>query len=299
MVDYNLLKDLLLSRYGASDALRIMQGYGVERAVTLRVNTLKSDRESVKAKLCANGIAFREVGWYGDALIIDGVREDAIKKLDIYSQGHIYLQSLSSMIPPLLLGALSNECILDMAAAPGGKTTQIAALTGNKAQITACEKDKIRAERLKYNIGKQGARAYVMTADCSKLDNMFSFDKILLDAPCSGSGTIKIKGGNIGGAFSQKLLDNSIRLQVAMLTKALTLLKKGGTLVYSTCSVLPDENGEVIKKVLPKFNAEIARIDSDGFIGVPTLKSCVDGTLTVCPNELYEGFFVAVITKRG
>ncbi|MDE5618064.1 MAG: hypothetical protein K2I79_01085 [Clostridia bacterium] len=128
---------------------------------------------------------------------------------------------------------------------------------------------------------------------------MFSFDKILLDAPCSGSGTIRNIDGAYSGAFSQKLLDNSICLQTAMLTKALTLLKKGGTMVYSTCSVLPDENGEVIKKVLPKFNAEIVNIDADKLGGVPTLNSCVEGTLTVCPDKLYEGFFVAVITKKG
>ncbi|MDE5618849.1 MAG: RsmB/NOP family class I SAM-dependent RNA methyltransferase, partial [Clostridia bacterium] len=158
------MKDLLFSRYG-DNALRILDGYNAQRPVTLRVNTLKTDIKSVKDSLSTVGISFREVEWYDDALIIERVREDIIKKLEIYNSGHIYLQSLSSMIPPLLLGARGDECILDMAAAPGGKTTQIAALSSNKAQITACEKDKIRAERLRYNIAKQGARAYVMIAD--------------------------------------------------------------------------------------------------------------------------------------
>lgn len=88
--------------------------------------------------------------------------EKEIKNLPIYEEGKIYLQSLSSMLPPIILEPKEGADILDMAAAPGGKTTQIAALTNNKANITACEKNKIRTERLKYNLEKQGAKAYIM-----------------------------------------------------------------------------------------------------------------------------------------
>ena len=97
------------------------------------------------------------------------------------------------MIPPIVLSPKEDENILDMAAAPGGKTTQIASISENKAMITACEKNKIRAERLKYNLQKQGVTcANVMIEDARKLSDFFSFDKILLDAPCSGSGTTNI-----------------------------------------------------------------------------------------------------------
>ena len=120
----------------------------------------------------------------------------------------------------------------------------------------------------------------------------------MLDAPCSGSGTIRITDKGISGAFSDKLLSNSVKLQKALLTKALTLLKAGGRLVYSTCSVLPDENCGVLSSVLPRFNADVLPISMDRFEGVPLLPSEIDGTVTVCPNGLYEGFFVAVIAKR-
>ncbi len=101
-----------------------------------------------------------------------------------------------------------------MAAAPGGKTTQMAALVNNKARITACEMNAIRAERLKYNIEKQGASSvYVMITDSRKIDDFFSFDRILLDAPCSGSGTLYSEDENRKKHLHLKLIQKSIKAQ--------------------------------------------------------------------------------------
>ena len=114
------------------------------------------------------------------------------------------------MLPPIILEPKEGENILDMAAAPGGKTTQMAALTNNKAFITAVEKNKIRAERLKYNLQKQGVGCVnVMLEDARKLSDFFSFDKILLDAPCSGSGTMSIFDKN----FNEELIKRSSKIQ--------------------------------------------------------------------------------------
>ena len=133
---------------------------------------------------------FEEISWYDNSLVVN-TTEDTLRELDIYKEGKIYLQSLSSQLPPLFLNPKEDEMILDMAAAPGGKTTQIAALSNNKAMITAIEKNKIRSERLQYNIDKQGAKKVtVLNTDSRNLNEYFMFDKILLDAPCSGSGTI-------------------------------------------------------------------------------------------------------------
>ncbi|MFR5797096.1 MAG: hypothetical protein ACLUI3_17190, partial [Christensenellales bacterium] len=116
----------------------------------------------------------------GDALILDHADEGAVAALPMFESGEIYMQSLSSMIPPLVLDAQPEENILDMAAAPGGKTTQIAALTGGRAMITACERNKMRAERLEYNVKKQGAnRVTVMNMDARQLDDLFAFDRVL------------------------------------------------------------------------------------------------------------------------
>lgn len=286
-------KEMLLVQYGEETTNKIIEGYSKQRLVTLRINTIKSNKDYVKIKLQEAGIETEEVSWYEDGLIIKNAREDEIKKLDIYENGEIYLQSLSSMLPPIILQPKAKENILDMAAAPGGKTTEIAALTQNKAFITACEKNKIRAERLKFNLQKQGVGCVnVMLEDARKLSDFFSFDKILLDAPCSGSGTT----GIFDKSFCKELIDRSSKTQEELLIKALKILKHGGEMIYSTCSILTQENEGVLRKVVQKYGAEIVPIEP--LDGVPMLPTRINGTLCVCPTELYEGFFVAKIKKK-
>lgn len=286
-------KEMLLKQYGENIANTIIEGYSKQRLVTLRINTIKSDKEKIKNKLQEAGVQYEAVSWYEEALIIKNVREDEIKKLDIYENGEIYLQSLSSMLPPIILEPKAGENILDMAAAPGGKTTQISAITQNKAYITACEKNKIRAERLKYNLQKQGIGCVnIMLEDARKLSDFFSFDKILLDAPCSGSGTMSV----FDNGFSKELIDRSSKTQEELLRKALNILKPGGEIVYSTCSILAQENENILKKVLQKCSAEIIPIEN--IEGVPVLPTSIDGIMCVAPTDLYEGFFVAKIRKK-
>ena len=114
-------KKILLEQYDETTVNTIIQGLNQQRPVTLRVNTIKSNKDEVKQQLAKENIAFEEVSWYEDALIIRNVREEQIRKLAIYEEGKIYLQSLSSMLPPILLNPKVGENILDMAAAPGGK----------------------------------------------------------------------------------------------------------------------------------------------------------------------------------
>lgn len=293
------LRDELIRQYGQETAERIAAGYEARRSVTLRVNRLRSDPSSVRAALDAAGIAHESVPWSEDALILGGVREDAVTALPMYEKGEIYLQSLSSMIPPLMLGAKEGENILDMAAAPGGKTTQIAALTGNRAMITACERHAARAERLRFNIARQGAaRVTVMNVDSRQLDDMFSFDRVLLDAPCTGSGTVQLGDPRSKGQFNRAYLDKVTKTQAALLEKALRLLRPGSEMIYSTCSVLRQENGELVSRVLKKAKAEIVPLDLTGFEDVPKLADSLPGTLCVCPDERYEGFYVAKIRRN-
>ena len=280
---------MLKTQYGEELAKKIEEGRYLKRKVTFRVNTIKATNEKIEKILNEQNILFQKVAWYDNAYILENATESDLQELDIYKNGEIYLQSLSSMLPPIILNPKEGTDILDMTAAPGGKTTEIAALTANNANITACEMNAIRAERLKYNIDKQGATsAYVMVKDSRQIDDFFKFDQILLDAPCSGSGT---------ESFKESIIDKCAKTQETLLRKALKILKPGCEMIYSTCSVLEKENENIVQKVMKEFKCEIVPIKFENMDSLPLLPTKIPGTLVVMPNEMYEGFYIAKIRK--
>ena len=292
------LEEKLEKQYGTKITKEIIEGYQTKRKTTLRINTIKSNIEEIKKELEKEKIEYETIKWSKEALIIKNEDEKKIQEMEIYKNGKIYLQSLSSMLPPIILEPKEGTDILDMAAAPGGKTTQIAALTNNKAHITACEKNKIRVERLKYNVDKQGATCvFIMPKDSRFIDDFFSFDQILLDAPCSGSGTLDYNDANVEKYFTEQLIERSSKTQKTLLSKAIKLLKPGHEMVYSTCSILDCENEDVVASVIKNGNIEIVPINFEGMEELPILPTKISGTLCVKPTELYEGFFVAKIKR--
>ena len=140
-----LLHERLEAQYGAELAREIEAGY-VRKHTTFRVNPLKGDRDAVLREIADAGIATEPIAWYDDAFLLPDGNEEQLRALPCYDTGAIYLQSLSSMLPALVLAPKAGETVLDMAAAPGGKTTQMAALSGGKALITACEKNAIQPD---------------------------------------------------------------------------------------------------------------------------------------------------------
>ena len=292
------LKKKLMEQYGEEFTNKIIEGYCTERKLTFRVNTIKSNKEKITKFLNENNIEYKTVSWYEDVFIVEKSEESVIRGSEIYENGEIYIQSLSSMIPPLIVEPKDGENILDMTAAPGGKTTEIYALSGGKANITACEKNKIRAERLKYNIEKQGAtRIGLLMQDARRLDSFFMFDKILLDAPCSGSGTLDLNDEKVIQGFTEELVNRSVKTQKELIDKALKHIKVGKEMVYSTCSILKEENEAYLKELVKKEIIEIIPIDLDEFSEIPVLPVNLEGTLCVCPTDYYEGFYVAKIKK--
>lgn len=293
------LMNLLKEQYGEKIAEEIGKGFLVDRKTTFRVNTIKSSPQKVKTELDRLGITYQTVAWSKEAFVLEEANEKDLRALEMYKNGEIYLQSLSSMLPAIVLNPNVNTDILDMTAAPGGKTTQLATMTQNQAHITACEMNHIRAERLQYNLQKQGASSvYLMEKDSRKLDDFFAFDNILLDSPCSGSGTLHGNDSNLEKRFTMKLIEKSTKSQLSLLKKALTILKPGHEMVYSTCSILACENEEIVQKALRFAKAEIVPIEFPGMEELPRLPVKLEGTLCVCPNERYEGFFVAKIRRN-
>lgn len=284
------LRELFVRDFGEETAERLVRGC-VKRPVTLRINSLKMTAEEGRSALLKAGFSFEEAKFSDTALILHDVHEEDIRKTSLYEEGRIYLQSLSSMLPPLYLCPKEGENILDMTAAPGGKTTELAALSDGRAFITACERDRARFERLKFNIARQGAgRVTAICADALSLDDALKFDKLLLDAPCSGSGTADFtRPVRIDGEYVEKCA----RIQEKLLKKALNLLKRGGELVYSTCSVLKREDEDVLCSVL---SGSVRLVPIRPMDGIPLLSS-MEGTLRIPPTPLYEGFFLARLVK--
>lgn len=311
-------------RFAPDVADRLIVGLSAQRATTLRANTLRATPAEVASALDAANIPWSKPAFYADAFITAPGSEPKLRALDLYQQGRIYLQSLSAMLPALALAPKPGENILDMAAAPGGKTCQIAALSGNQTLITACEKNPIRAQKLRHNLDVQGvARCNVMECDARNLDEFFTFDKVLLDAPCSGSGTAKLSEDG-KHSFTEELLSRSVKTQRALLRKALSIVRPSGIVVYATCSVLPEENELLIESVLnppretspapkPKqrrkkgqrarqvplvpLHAEVVPLPPDLLAGVPLAPCALEGAACVMPTELYEGFFLAVLKR--
>lgn len=143
--------------YNENNILKIINGSKERRKTTIRINTLKTDKLTITNELNKLGINYESIEYNDDALILHNDSEK-LRQSHIYKNGEIYFQSLSSQLPPLLLSPDKNTDILDMCAAPGGKTSHIAAITQNKCNITACEINKIRAQRLEFNLDKLGVR---------------------------------------------------------------------------------------------------------------------------------------------
>lgn len=290
------LIEKLKDQYNDKLVHEILLGYQ-RKPVTFRINRLKITVEDVEKLLQAEGISYQKISWFEDAFIIENKAEDDIKSLSIYEDGKIYLQSLSSMLPVLFLDLQDGQSILDMAAAPGGKTTEISSLFQDQVLITAVEKNKIRADRLRYNIKKQGVRrATVLEKDASKLDDYFSFDSILLDAPCSGSGTLLSQNDNL--YFKKELIEKTKKLQRELLRKAIQVLKPGSTMIYSTCSILEEENEAQVESLLKENIVEVVPLDFSKISDIPQLPSKISGAMVVMPSRLYEGFFIVKLRKR-
>jgi NOL1/NOP2/sun family putative RNA methylase len=302
--------DMLYAIYSPGIIDDILRSYREGRKTALRVNTLKTSVNQVLNEFRENGIKFTKSNIANEALTLPGERETRVSKLSCYDEGKIYVQNLSSMLPPLFLDLEQGVRILDMCAAPGSKTTEIAAMIGNRARIVANELNEIRRERLKYNTVKQGASCVeVIGEDGRKLGKLFkeSFDRVLLDAPCSGEGTFYMKNPESYRKWSRTVIRKNSKLQRELLESGINALKPGGILVYSTCTISPEENEEVVDATIGKFsNIKLMELDckiKKSMAGITeyrgkTYSESLKKALRIIPGDEMEGFFLCKIRKN-
>lgn len=271
---------------------------------TFRVNTLKI---SVKEFLKITNLKVEQVKWYREAFILK--EEKVLGNTLEHSLGYIYSQTLSSMLPVLAMKPRENEIILDLCAAPGSKTTQIAQFMKNKGAIIANDIDFKRLKALASNLQRCGVKN---TAIIQKRGETLykklniKFDRILVDAPCSGEGTVR-KDFSAWKNWNLSKVYFFSKLQKKLIFSAFQMLKENGILVYSTCTFSPEENELVVQSLLNKFdNAKIEKVRIPGVklrkgltsFGKYSFSSEIRKTARVLFQDLdSEGFYVAKIRK--
>lgn len=293
------VNNCLKNSYSSEEYEQIIKGFKCKKQTCFRVNLLKTTAINLEQELLLVGIKFERFNAISNAYILHSNLND-LMSTDCYKQGKVYVQNFSSMLPAILLGVKENEDVLDMCASPGGKTSLMCDIAQNKANIIACELNKQRFERLKFNMQNLGCKKVsFMQINALQLDDFFRFDKILLDAPCSGSGTVEFDNENSYKFLNEQLVKNSQNSQTKLLNKAISLLKKNCCLIYSTCSILKQENEDVVNSVLKTGKVAVEPINIDGLVGgeLKTLSSTINGAITVMPTDLFEGFFVVKLKK--
>jgi 16S rRNA (cytosine1407-C5)-methyltransferase len=249
------IADYLTNLFGAESVPHYSKYLEDDPATYLRSNSIKTNRDEVQENLLSNyGIATEKLSDISDALKVVGDKTLIGKTLE-HSIGEYYIQSLSSMIPPIVLNPQPTDKVLDLCSAPGSKTTQIAALMQNKGTLLVNEIQLDRLKTLVFNLERMNVvNAGVIHSKGEVLSRFFQnhFDKILVDAPCSGLGIMQ-KKNEISNWWTKEKAEQLSELQYRLLLSALKMVKVGGEIVYSTCTLSVEENEFVIDKLLKKF----------------------------------------------
>jgi len=220
-----------------------------------------------------------------------------IDKLPGFEQGDWWVQDIAATLPARILDAKAGETVLDICAAPGGKTMQLAA-TG--ATVTAIDRSKPRLKRLKQNLWRTGFKEHVsvVNADATTWTPPAPVDKILLDAPCSALGTLR-RHPEGPWIKSPKDVDRFPDIQERLLRASLNMLKPGGTLVYCVCSPFPHEGVDVVTRVLSNLPAQRIKISAAQFHGFETSKTALGDLLTLPNGEFgHDAFYVAHLRRE-
>ena len=267
---------------------------------SIRVNTLKIDKENLLQKI---DFEVKQIEWYEYGLWAKG----EISKTLEYYMGYYHIQEAGSMIPPLFLPLEEDKksVVIDACAAPGSKTTQMAMMMENKGVIIANDVNIKRIRALVHNVQKAGAMNVVITnQDARRFDLNSQADYVLLDAPCTASGKIA-KIESIVKKWNYARIKAMARKQKKLVEGAYKVLKKDGIMVYSTCSIEPEENEEVIDFAVKNFNLEPEKFKIKGLKTRNGIKKWngkeyegADKCIRVWPQDNQtEGFFICRLRK--
>jgi 16S rRNA (cytosine967-C5)-methyltransferase len=236
-----------VSRYGKDNTIKLCEYDNKKPFITLRVNKLKSSVEDVKKYLIEKKIEFVESLIIPEFIKVRNI--SGLKDLEIFEKGFVSVQDESSGLIVKLLAPKSDELIIDLCSAPGGKTTYIAELTNNESKIIAVDKYINRLKLLQENILRLGIKNILLREGDARIISLEHADKILADVPCSGFGVLQ-KRVDLRWQKKIKDIQNLQNIQLLILENSAKFIKIGGCIVYSTCTIEPEENENVIKEFL-------------------------------------------------
>ena len=260
---------------------------------SIRVNNLKIDDKTLVKRLKQRKITLAKSPWLDHGYYSES--EFSAGSTQEYLQGYYYVQEAAAQVPAMILNPDKDDVVLDMCAAPGGKTCQLAQYMDNKGTLIALDNNKPRLASLKNNLERLGiANTLIYNLDAKYIDSLdVKFDKILLDAPCSGN---FCTDRNWFGKRTIEGVKQKAKQQKDLLKAAVSALKPAGELVYSTCSLEPEENEEVIEWALETLGIELLPVELDA--GSPGLTQKTSKCLRFWPNkDKTEGFFLAKLKK--
>jgi len=263
------LKDIVPTEYQQA----VREGLRRQTTLTVRVNTLKTSVDRVRRffRLCR--VAWQETPWCPEVLVLPN-RGDQARGLKVVerleARGHVYRQGLSSLLPVVILDPRPGERVLDLCAAPGGKTAQMAARMRNEGRILAVEAARGRYYKLRRVLDLTGVRnATCVCRDGRSLSSgIEAYDKILVDAPCSAEGRFKTFLPETFAYWRPRKIKEMARKQKGLALKAARFLRPGGVMVYATCTFAPEENEGVVDWLLRKMDGAL-RVEAVD-IDVPT-----------------------------
>ncbi len=287
----------------------VLRSFSSARPISIRVNKLKDDRNQICQTFKERNIEFRLLPWCDDALILENISKEQLWEMDLIKEGKIYQQASSSMLVPVVLNPQPGERVLDLCAAPGSKTSQIAAMMNNEGEIIAVEHIKDRYYRLKSVLSLLGVtNTKLKMMDGRRYKDSELFDRILVDAPCSSEGRFHLADKKSFGFWSLRKIKEMVQKQRGLLLSASRLLKPNGILVYSTCTFAPEENEGVVDWFLRKTKERftIYPVELNGIETYPAIKQwkgkvyrdVVSSCVRLLPTQIMDGFFIAKLRKE-
>lgn len=289
-----------LSRYGESFTEELLRINNEPAPLTVRVNILKTTRDELRELLKKDGYETEPAKYIENALTI--INPSSISKMEAFVKGLFQVQDESSMLVGRVLDPRPGEVIVDVCSAPGGKTTHIAELMENRGQVIARDihEHKIKLiNEAAIRLGIDIIKAEIFDASEMDLELAEKADRVLVDAPCTGLGIIRRKP-DIKWTRNSNDLKDIVKIQEKILNTSSKYVKPGGVLVYSTCTIEPQENEELVKRFL-ESNKEFALEDISGQLPEGLAKDTAkDGYIQLYTNiDGIDGFFISKMRKRS